>query len=484
MATARANDPRLVRAEGVFWQGGDARWRPEDLQPLTRTVRAQVCVVGGGFTGLWAALHIKRLAPAADVALVEREYCGAGASGRNGGWVDGWERILPGLVKRFGADRALWLVDASRRAVDDVRDTVEEGRVDCDLGFAGGLAVAASPAQLPGVLKAAVLARDLGRDDLLEVLTKDQARAMWGSPFAQGGVLVRAAGSVQPSLLVQGLRRLAVEAGVAVFEASPMIALERDLPAVVRTPAGAVVADSVVLASGARLARVPELRRTIFVIPSHIVVTAPSAPHLDALGWVRGRPFSDGRTAVHYGQRTADDRIVFGRGGGRLGYAGHVIPAHFHDQREADAIVADLRALLPSTRDLRVEWYWGGPVDRTQHGLPWVGTLGRYRNVHYGVGYGGNGVAPSNLIGRTLASVALGLRDEYAESPLVSEPPSYLPPEPARSAGAVAVRRAIMRCEELEDRGLKPDAASRTLRRCLNLSMPKGPSLPDRWRRD
>ncbi len=459
---------------GVFWQGGDARWQPRDLAPLTTTVRADVCIVGGGFTGLWAALSIKRLEPDTAVVLLEREYCGAGASGRNGGWVNGWDKSLPRLISNFGTDAALWLLEASRRSVTDIRDTVRDGDIDCDFGMEGGLVVAASPAQAESLRATAATAHDLGRDDLLRVLDRDEARALCGSPLAEAGELILHAGSVQPALLVQGLRRLAIEAGVRVYEATPMLAVERTLPAVVETPSGAVVADKVVLAAGSWLALFPELRRTIFIIPSHMVATAASCEHLERLGWVKGRPFSDNRTAVHYAQRTVDDRVAFGRGGGRLGFGGRVIAAHFHDPREIAEIVADMHALLPATRDLPVEWRWGGPVDRTQHGLPWVGTVGPHANIHYGVGYSGNGVAPSNLIGRTLASVALGLRDDYGLSPLVSEPPTSLPPEPFRSVGARAVRSAVERCEIVEDEGRRPDPVSRLLRRGLSFSMPKG----------
>ena len=465
----------------VYWQGGDPRWQPQDIVPLTSAERADVCIVGGGFTGLWTALSIKRLAPEVDVVLIERQYCGAGASGRNGGWVNGWDDALPKLVSHFGRDAALALLDACRRSLDDIRDTVRDGDIDCDLTFAGGLTVALSPAQVDGVLEAASLARDLSRDDLFRVLDKDEAVALSGSPGAEAGVVILRAGSVQPALLVQGLRRLTVAAGVRVYEATPMVGLERTLPAVVTTPSGSVTADKVVLASGVRLGLVAELRRTTFIIPTHVVATASSPDALDRLGWEHGRPFSDGRTAVHYAQRTADDRLVFGRGGGRLGYGGRVIAAHYHDDREIAEIVADMHAMLPATRELAVEWRWGGPMERTQHGIPWVGTLGKYRNVHYGMGYAGNGVTSSNLIGRTLASLSLGLQDDYARSPLVSEPPSYLPPEPLRSAGARVVRNAIERCEVLEDRGRRPDPVSRALRRCLSISTPKGVTL---WRRD
>ncbi|MGE5229665.1 MAG: NAD(P)/FAD-dependent oxidoreductase [Deltaproteobacteria bacterium] len=465
----------------VYWQGGDPRWQPSGAVPLTTTERADVCIVGGGFTGLWTALSIKRIAPETDVVIIEREYCGAGASGRNGGWVNGWDDILPKLVSRFGSDAALWLVDASRRSLDDIRDTVRDGAIDCDLSFRGGLTVALSPAQVAGVLAPALMARDLGRDDFFRVLDRDEAVRMSGAPAAEAGLLILQAGSVQPALLAQGLRRLTVEAGVRIYEATPMVGLERTLPAVVKTPSGSVTADKVVLASGARLALIPELRRAVFILPSHVVATASSTEALDRLGWAPGRPFSDGRTAVHYAQRAADDRVVFGRGGGRLGYRGRVIAAHYHDAREIAEIVADMRAMLPATRDLAVEWRWGGPLERTQHGIPWVGVLGKHCNVHYGLGYSGNGVSASNLIGRTPASVVLGLDDDYARSPLVSEPPTHLPPEPIRSAGARAVRSAIERCEILEDQGRKPDPVSRALRRCLTISMPKGVTL---WRRD
>ena len=133
-----------------------------------------------------------------------------------------------------------------------------------------------------------------------------------------------------------------------------------------------------------------------------------------------------------------------------------------------------MQRMMPTMKSARIDWAWGGPIDRSQHGMPWVGGIGRYRNIRYGVGYAGNGVVPSHVIGRTLASVTLGLDDDYSRSPLVSDPPSYLPIEPIRSAGARLVRGAVIRCEEREDAGRAPDPASRVLRRALSLSMPKG----------
>ena len=460
---------------GVFWQGGDPRWEAtRSITPLTRTVRADVCIVGGGFTGLWSALSLKKLAGGLDVVLLEQTYCGHGASGRNGGWLNAWDDILPALIRRFGHDDALALLDLSHRSLSDMTQMVSDGAVDCDLLMDGGMIVATSQAQLTEVLGTAAAMEAAGRGDLVRALSAEEASQMSGIPEACGGYLLEHAGSVQPALLAQGLRDLALAAGVQVFESSPMVKLHRETPVVVDTPAGSVIADKVILACGSWLARVSELRRTLFIIPTHVIATEPCEDDLDALGWTRGRPFADARTAVHYGQRTADQRMVFGRGGGRLGYAGHIIPEHFHDRRETQEITANMRRLMPAMKAARIDWAWGGPIDRTQHGMPWVGGIGRHGNIHYGVGYGGNGVVPSHVIGRTLASVTLGVDDDYSRSPLVSEPPSYLPVEPVRSVGARLVRDAVIRCEEREDAGRAADPVSRALRRALNLSMPKG----------
>jgi len=460
---------------GVYWLAGDARWRPpQDMTPLTSTVRADICIVGGGFTGLWAALTIKRLSASAEVVLVEREFCGSGAAGRNGGWVEGLELVVPAFIARFGEDAARWLLESSLRSMDDIGDAVRDGDVDCDFELGGGLIVATCKAHLSSWEEALAGAARLGREDLFRTLSAEEAQAASGTSRACGGVLISHAGSVQPALLAQGLRRLAVEAGAHVFESSPMINLERSRPAVVETTAGAVIADQVLLATGSWLAAVPELRRTLFIIPAHVVATAPSPELLDGLGWTRGRPFADTRTTVHYGQRTADDRMVFGRGGGRLGFGGRIIPQHFHDQSETDEVIADMHGLFPATREVPIEWRWGGPVDRAQHGFPWVGQIGRHGNVHYAAGYSGNGVGPSHFVGRTLASLALGLDDEYAASPLVSEPPTYLPPEPLRYVGARAVRGAVKRCEDREELGLEPGQVSGRLRKATRLSLPKG----------
>ena len=324
----------------VYWCGGDERWRPPaDVAPLTEAVHADLCIVGGGFTGLWTALYVKRLAPETDVVLLDQYVCGLGASGRNGGWVNGWQDALPSLVGCFGSDGARWLLEQSVASVDEIGRTVAEGGLDCDLTLNGGVVVALSEAQMARFEEENVERERHGASGYVELLDAEAARAACGSPRALGGVLLKTAGGVRPALLAQGLRRLAVAAGVRVFEASPMTRLRRSAPAVVETPAGCVTAEKVVLSAGAWMAQVAELRRTVFVIPSHVVATAPSAAVLDEMGWQRGRPFSDGRTACAL--RPAHVRRPAGLRPRRTGFAGRVIPAHFHDPANVESILAD-----------------------------------------------------------------------------------------------------------------------------------------------
>jgi glycine/D-amino acid oxidase-like deaminating enzyme len=174
---------------------------------------------------------------------------------------------------------------------------------------------------------------------------------------------------------------------------------------------------------------------------------------------------------VHYAQVTVDGRIAFGRGGGAIGPMGRVLPKHFADPATAASVAADFREWFPQFADAKLTHAWGGPVDRAPGHLPFVGSLGD-GNIHYGVGYSGNGVGPSRLIGRILARRALAIEDELSTSRLVSGPPGYLPPEPLRFAGGTVVRRAVRLAEEREEAGRVVGPVGRLAKRLVFFSIP------------
>jgi glycine/D-amino acid oxidase-like deaminating enzyme len=441
----------------------------EPCPPLAGRLRADVCVVGGGFVGLWTALEAKAQAPDATVVVVEAEACGFGASGRNGGWMTSWWDELDGLAARFGAEHARWLAAQSSAAIDHVEAVCAEAGIEAHLRRGGALVAATAPAQRGGWDEAIAL----GGEGHVRRVGFDELRRRTGSPILLDGVELADGAAVHPGLLVRGLRRLALRRGVRIFEGTPMRRLVRGRPAVVVTSAGRVEADAVAIALGAWAAQVRELRRTFLPVASHIVATEPIPDRLAALGWTGGELLGDTRTLVHYAQVSPDGRIIFGRGGGAFGSAGRIGARHFVDPAAIAVVEADLRRWFPSLADVAVTHAWGGPVDHAPGHLPFVGTLGDHGSVHYAAGFSGNGVAPSAFVGRILGRLALGVRDELTACGLVSGPPGYLPPEPLRTAGGLVVRDAVARAEAAEEAGRSPDALTAALRRLVWFTMPR-----------
>jgi putative aminophosphonate oxidoreductase len=428
--------------------------------PLEGAHRADVCVVGGGYTGLWCALAVKRLAPGCDVALLEADVCGGGASGRNGGFCTTWWSKLPTLVKLLGEDEGMRLARASETAVGEIAAFCERHGIDARMRHHGWLWVATSPVQLDG-WEASVAACEARGVEAFVRLTPEEVRGRIDQPTHLAGVWEPGTATVQPALLARGLRRVALEQGVRIFEGSAMRGLRRGTPARVRTDAGSMTADSVVLALNAWAAGLRELRRSLIPVSSTVVATPPVPDLLERIGWTGGEAVSDGRMRVHYYHATRDGRIVFGKGGGSLAFAGRIDSSFNHHAGHAAEVEAAMRRILPATADTPVTHAWSGPVGRTADGLPAFGRLSQ--SVVHGGAYSGNGVGPSHVGGRILASLALRRDDEWSRCGLVRDAPVAFPPEPLRYVGGLAVRAAVVRKEHAEDAGAAAGPVTRAL---------------------
>ena len=246
---------------------------------LTEPIRADVCIVGGGYTGLWTALRTAELEPDASIALVEADICGGGPSGRNGGFALSWWPKVETLIKRTGEEEAMRLVRASVAAVDELGAFCEREGIDAHFRRGGWLWTATSPAQL-GAWEGAVAAAARAGERPFEVLSAEEAQRRTGSPVHLAAAYEAGAATVQPALLARGLRRVAVERGVRVFEGSPLVELDRER-GIVRTAAGSVEAGAIVLATGAWLAAIPELKRAVVAVSSDMVATAPMPERLE-----------------------------------------------------------------------------------------------------------------------------------------------------------------------------------------------------------
>jgi putative aminophosphonate oxidoreductase len=419
----------------------------EEAPPLEGDERADVCIVGGGYTGLWTALRLKEQDPALEITLLEADVCGGGPSGRNGGFVLSWWAKFGTLVKLCGADEARRLARRSAEAVAEIGDFCAEHGIDADFRPEGWLWTATSPAQV-GAWDAVVDELERYGERPFEHLGPEEVARLAGSDRHLAGVFESTAASVQPALLARGLRRVALERGVRIFERSPVRGLERGRPARLRTGAGSVTAERIVLATGAWLVQTRALRRALVAVSSDMVATAPTSLGLGGLA------VSDSRLRVHYYRLTRDGRLAFGKGGGTIAFDGRIGSAFHGPSPRAGEVEAALRATYPQLGSVPVTASWTGPIDRSLNGLPFFHRL--REDVVAGAGYSGNGVGPSYLGGRILASLTLGLDDEWARAGFVGPPRGAFPPEPLRFAGGLLVREAVTAKERAEDEGRAP----------------------------
>ncbi len=412
-----------------------------------------ICIVGGGLTGLWTALRIRELDPAASVGVLEADICGSGASGANGGFAMTWWPKIDTLKKLMGGDEALRMARASESAVADMGKFCHDHAIDADFKASGWLWTASNESQL-GSWDETLEVLDAMGVRPFERLSADQASALSGSDRHLGGVYESGVATVQPAALVRGLRAVAVREGIAVWEHSPMTSFESQHDGiVVTTPRGTVRTKKLVLATNAWLAKYSEVRRHLIVLGSEVVATDRAPERLGGDQWRDGLAISDSRRLVHYYRTTSDGRIVFGKGGGRIAFRGRQDRTKWSTPARASFVKDQLLRTYPQFAGVPITHSWAGAVDYAVDSLPFFGNLGHDPKVTYGVGFSGNGVGPSLVGGRILASLALDRQDEWSQSPLIRTPKGVLPPEPFRFIGGVMVRGAIRRKEADEDRG-------------------------------
>ena len=424
----------LLVAEGV----DDLAPRP----PLAGSTDVDVCVVGAGYTGLWTAYYLLSADPGLRVLVVEAQAAGFGASGRNGGWCSA---LLPtsaaALARHHGRDAAL----AFRRVMNDTvaevgRVTAAEG-IDCHYVRGGTVVLARTPVQLARARAEAGQDAAFDGVDGVELLSADDAAARVGATGVLGGTFTPHCARIQPARLARGLAVAAERRGATIAERTRALRIEpagfgRD-PRVV-TDRGVVTARHVVRATEAWTATLPGSRRDVVPVYSLMVGTEPLPPSFwERAGLARGETFSDHRHLIVYGQRTADDRIVFGGRGAPYHFASRIDPAFDREAGVFEGLREAVTDLFPALRGHAFTHAWGGPLAIARDWRASV-VLDAATGVARAGGYVGDGVGTSNLAGRTLADLLLGRRTELTGLPWVGHRSPRWEPEPLRWLGVNA----------------------------------------------
>ncbi|AMO76126.1 MULTISPECIES: FAD-binding oxidoreductase [Pseudomonas] len=436
-----------------FWYA-QALDRDCHLAPsLKGNEQADVCIVGGGFLGLWSAIRLKQAHPERRIVIVERDRCGSGASGRNGGIATNWWAKYLSVMSICGEKEARRICEAAESAIDEIGSFCREHGIDAQYRKDGWLWTASNQRQVDSWK---VLTDSLERHGVnpFRNLTREEVRRRTGSARMMGGIFDPNAATVQPAMLARGLRRVALELGVVIYEKSPLTTLERSEQPVVHTAQGSVRAKKVVVAMNAWGAQFPELRRMIAVMSSDMVATAPVKERLDQIGFSGGECITDSRTVLNYYRNTPDGRIVFGKPLGQFAFAGRIGDLYERPTPAAQKVAAEMRSFYPQLSDVPIVSSWTGPIDRAMKGLPNFGQLGGHPNIVFGIGFSGNGVGTTVFASRIIKSLVEEANDEWANCGLVNQKMKLFPPEPFRFIGAHLVRDALVRKESLEDRNL------------------------------
>ena len=404
--TAPTGDPRTL---SLWHATADDDWSPR--QPLPGDRDADVAVVGAGFTGLWTAYYLLRADPTLRVVVLEREVAGFGASGRNGGWCSAlFPASLTWLARRYGRPAAVAQYRAMQATVDEVGAVAAAEGIDCHWAKGGTVVAARTPVQLDRSRAEVDEARAFGfAEDDLALLGPDEARARLGATGVLGATYTPHCAAIHPARLVRGLARAVERLGATVHEHTAVTAVG---PHLVTTDRGRVRADVVVRATEGYTPGLAGHRRDVAPVYSLMVATEPLPAEVWAgVGLAERETFADHRHLIVYGQRTADDRLAFGGRGAPYHYGSAVRPEHDREPATFAALHRVLVDLLPAVGDAALTHSWGGPLGIARDWCASVG-LDPATGLAWAGGYVGDGVATTNLAGRTLTDLVLG-RDRW-----------------------------------------------------------------------
>ncbi len=439
----------------VMWTdvtaGPDPRWairRPETVDLL---------VVGGGLTGLWAAIQAKQRQPERDVLLVEARRLAVGASGRNGGF------CAASLTHGLDHGAALWpddiarLVAMGRENLDAIEATVRDNAVEADFQRSGQILPAVRDNQVEGVRESFELHQSFGED--VEWLDAETLRTHVDSPTYLAGYVDRSGcAMLDPARLVWGLADVAEALGVRIAEHTQVegfVSLGDRMRVGVLTPSGSqtITTRDVVLGTNAYPS--PLRRLSSFVIPvyDHVLATEPlSDTQLASLGWSGREGIGDAGHQFHYYRLTADRRILWGGYDANYHRGGAVDVALEQRQASHELLARHFFQTFPQLEGLRFSHKWGGAIDTTSRFTPIFGTAYAGR-VAYAVGYTGLGVGSSRWAAQVALDLLTGRRTELTQLAMVRRLPIPFPPEPLRHPLVSLTRREIARSDDTGKRG-------------------------------
>lgn len=434
--------------------------------PLAQDTKADIALVGAGFTSLWTAYLMLKRNPGLKVVVLEANAVGYGASGRNGGFAMTLvHRTLTHLARHLGDDAARRIYEAAEKSVQHINEVVAREAIQCDLQPNGLLTLSNTPPQDRVIQGEFETAQRLGLKGI-RLLTREEAQARIHSERIRGGLHEEACSLMNPARLVRGLKRVVEGLGATFYEGTPVDEWEETADGVLlRTAHGTVRAEHALLAPNAYATAWKKTREYVLPFYSYICLTSPlSDAQWDRIGW-RGREGAeDRRVFLHYFRPTVDGRILWG--GRDAPFRPDGPNARYDkDARVFERIRETFEWFFPQLREVRFEHSWGGPIGVSGSFVPCVGFFNpRIRRAAFALGYNGHGVAITHLAAHAIADSLEGKQTEWTELAMVGRRPQDLGPRFLRDPLVRMMTRAQQRADD-EERDLRKSWTLRLLNR-------------------
>lgn len=431
---------KAIAQSSNYWIAG--RQSPGCTPALLSDAKADIAIIGGGYTGLSAAFHLKSADPSLDVSVLEAETTGFGASGRNAGFIMRLFGASTGLMKMLhGKEAVREAHQYMERAILTLEETLEEHALDCDYERSGFLKVATTPTYATRIKDEIELFHSMGIHSP-QWLDRDEIRNRVYSETYVGACYEPHCGLINPIKWVDSLRQLALQSGVRLFENTKVHEVQRKTGRYRITVEGAsMVADRVVYATNGYAHLLPQLASKQLPAFAYIIVTAKlSDAQRAAIGWAGREGIEDGRNFMHFYRLTPDGRLLVGGGPGLIPFAGNMnndaYPTAWKHLEEF------ITTTFPVLRGIDIDYRWGGAFSVTSDSTPQIGTLDGGGAI-YSIGCTGHGVAMTQMNGRIIRDLVLDRKTDLTDLWFVNRRSFPIPPEPLRSIAAKAVMTAM-----------------------------------------
>ncbi len=408
-----------------FWFKAAGLEKEKITEPLRGSHKADIVIIGGGYTGLSSAYNIHRKFPDKKIMLLEGACCGYGASGRNGGFC-----VATSLIDEHckGTEARKRNLDVSLHGINQIKEYINDYGLDCDFDEKGMLDVGMNEGQVKIMEREYRIFKKWGLD--VEMLYGKDLEKEIKSPRYIAGLKTSHGATLNPAKLVRGMKKIVENMGVEIKERSVVTRVIPGKISHVDTELGDVKTPIIVIATNAYSHKLGFFQNRLFPIYTYVIATEPLSKHQwEAIGWQNRQGISDCRVLFNYMIPSADGRIIIGGSDSKYYHNDGIAPGN--NKSVSQDIIKDLLETFPPLEGIKVDHAWGGPTAGTRDFAPSVGVMGEYKNIYYGVGYN-EGVPSAQTGGRMIADLMAGERNEFTEHYIVNRNIPYAGPKALR----------------------------------------------------